>query len=86
MSNILFYVATELLSETSYLCLYYSAYGIYRGISYIIPKRKSVLPEKIEYCPFHEKCLLKSEEEFEVVITENSAIYDIQRLLENNSR
>ena len=83
MFYIVMYACSELMSQASYLCVYYSITGTYHAVNYIISKNKKILPEgvPIMFCPSDELCKLKNEPEYELIITESSSIYDIQRLM-----
>jgi len=81
MLYIIPYLCSEFTYEVGYLFVYYSLSGTYSAVKYICNRRKPIMPEKINYCPAQERCILNNEDDFEVVITEATAIYDIQRLL-----
>ena len=81
----LYYIAymfgREVILDIIPSVIYYSIIGTIKGMQYIIPSKKNE-PMKIIFCPTNEKCNLKNETDYEVVITEETAIYDISRILE----
>ena len=85
MFYFIFYVASEIASQAGYMCMYYSVSGTYHLVKYVYKWNTPILPEPINYCPYEEKCSLLNENEYEVLITEESALYDIQKLLKNNN-
>ena len=84
MFYIVMYVCSELISQASYLCVYYSVTGTYHAVNYIISKNKTILPEGVPilFCPSDESCDLGDESEYELIITESSSMYDIKRLMQ----
>ena len=85
MLYFIFYAASELASQAGYMCMYYSISGTYHLVKYVYKWNKPILPEPIHFCPYDEKCSLFDENEYEVLITEESSIYDLQKLLKNNN-
>lgn len=77
------YLCSEIVSQMSYLFVYYSVTGTYHAARYVYSRNKAIEPAPIEFCPFEERCLLPAENDYEVLITEDTAIYDIQKILKS---
>lgn len=78
-------MASEIASQASYLCLYYSISGSYRIVKYVYKWNTPILPEPINFCPYGEECPLTDENDYEVLITDGSALSDLQKLLKKNN-
>ena len=86
MFYFILYVVSELSSQILYLGAYYSAVGTIKAVKYIVSNNSQIDPQLIKFCPYNETCHLDNENDFEVVITEESALYDIKHLLIENAK
>jgi hypothetical protein len=79
---IAYYIGRELILNAIPSFVYYSLSTATRGIKYIVTPNNSVEPIEIIFCPSFDICELLEESDYEVIITKESAIYDISRILD----
>jgi len=79
---IAYYIGRELVLNAIPSFVYYSITSATRGIKYIVTPKNNIEPIEIVFCPSFDVCKLEDESDYEVIITKESAIYDISRILD----
>lgn len=82
-------ICSEIAAQMSYYALYYSAKGAYASVSYVLAKtmerskRKETQRQKnkIRYCPYDEETSLNEEDSFVLILTDSTALLDMQRFI-----